>query len=301
MDEPRKGLAVLLKAFEILAPGPPGPAAAHRRPRRRRRAAAQAARPAARPGGLPRRGHRGGEGPRPALGRRVLLAEHRRRVLRHRHRRGDGGRACRSSPATSRRSAQVLRGGRAGELFATGDAADLAKAAGAAARRPGPPRRAVGRRARRGGRLRLGRRRARRCVSVYETVVLGRASGRRSRGEAVMLDAHRPGRPRRRAVGLLHLLAGQPPRPAAQPGGGRPHRARPGPGPARLGGLRAGLLRAARPGHQPAARRRGAPRQGRRPRRARPGRKRPDPGAARHLRRPGLPRRTRRRRKRRRG
>ena len=52
----------------------------------------QAARGTARPRRLPRRGVRGGQGPAAALRRRLLLAEHRRRVLRHRHRRGDGGR-----------------------------------------------------------------------------------------------------------------------------------------------------------------------------------------------------------------
>ena len=93
LDESRKGLAVLLKAFEILGPERPGlrllvagPAAdadevLHRVP----------AEPAG-PGGAARAGQRGRQGPRAALGRRVLLAEHRRRVVRHRHRRGDGGR-----------------------------------------------------------------------------------------------------------------------------------------------------------------------------------------------------------------
>ena len=92
MDEPRKGLAVLLRAFELLAPERPGPAAAHRRPWRHRRAAALAPRGPARPRRVPRRGVGRGQGPRPALRRRLLLAEHGRRVLRHRHRRGDGGR-----------------------------------------------------------------------------------------------------------------------------------------------------------------------------------------------------------------
>ena len=93
MDEPRKGLAVLLKAFEILGPERPRAAAADRRADRGRRGgAAPGARRAARPGGAARAGQRGRQDPAAALGRRVLLAEHRRRVVRHRDRRGDGGR-----------------------------------------------------------------------------------------------------------------------------------------------------------------------------------------------------------------
>ena len=50
---------------------------------------------------------------------------------------------------------QVLRGGEAGELFAVGDAADLALGGRMPARRPRAAGRAVGRRAGGGGRVRL--------------------------------------------------------------------------------------------------------------------------------------------------
>ena len=142
LDEPRKGLPVLLKAFEILGPQRPGlrlliagPAAdaeevLHRVP----------AGPA-RPGGAARAGQRGGQGPRAALGRRVLLAEHRRRVVRHRDRRGDGGRACPSWPATSTRSGRCCAAGRRASCSPPATPATWpARPAGCWTTRPGGPR-----------------------------------------------------------------------------------------------------------------------------------------------------------------
>ena len=77
---------------------------------------------AARPGRHPRPGERGRQGTRAALRRRVRRAQHRRRELRHRARRGDVGRARRSWPATSTAFRRVLLDGRAGALFPVGDA-----------------------------------------------------------------------------------------------------------------------------------------------------------------------------------
>ena len=102
-------------------PGAARAAAAGGRPGRGRRGgAAPGARRTAGPGRAARAGQRGGQGPRAALGRRVLLAEHRRRVVRHRHRRGDGGRACPSWPATSTRSARCWTAARRGSCSPPG-------------------------------------------------------------------------------------------------------------------------------------------------------------------------------------
>ena len=81
-------------------------AAADRRARGHRRRAGQGARAAAPAGGPARPGQRGRQGPRLPLGRRLLRAEHRRGELRHRARRGHGGRGARSWPAISTRSAR---------------------------------------------------------------------------------------------------------------------------------------------------------------------------------------------------
>ena len=86
MDEPRKGLAVLLAAFEQLGGARPGLRllVADRDGRYRSPNAHRRARP----------GQRGGQGAGVSLGRRVLRAEHRRRELRDRAGRGDGRRGA---------------------------------------------------------------------------------------------------------------------------------------------------------------------------------------------------------------
>ena len=85
---------------------------------------------------------------------------------------------------------QVLRGGEAGELFTTGDAGDLARAAAAAAGRPGPPGRAVRRGAGRGGRLRLVGRRPLRAQRVRDRRPRQHA-GRRHRAAGASSRDHR--------------------------------------------------------------------------------------------------------------
>ena len=140
MDEPRKGLAVLLKAFEILAAAAARPAAAHRRPRRRRRRSAQAARPAARPGALPRRGRprrrrSGSCTPSTCSARRTPAASPSASSPPRRWRP-----ARRSWPATSRRSAGAARRHRGRAVRQRGRRRPRARGGGAA-RRPGPARR----------------------------------------------------------------------------------------------------------------------------------------------------------------
>ena len=86
----------------------------------------RAGRPAgARPGDLPRPGRRADKGAAAAPGGRLRRAEHRWGELRHRARRGDGGRrhGRRQRPDAFRR---VLADGACGELFPVGDAAALA-------------------------------------------------------------------------------------------------------------------------------------------------------------------------------
>ena len=94
MDEPRKGLDVLLRAFAELAPDRPGLRLLIAGPGDTGRRAGQGARAAAPAGDPARPGQRGGQGPRLPLRRCLLRAEHRRRELRHRARRGHGGRGA---------------------------------------------------------------------------------------------------------------------------------------------------------------------------------------------------------------
>ena len=101
IDEPRKGLPVLMEALPKILAERPGRPAAGRRPRRRGGGRRGAARRAARPGRVPRHGQRRGQGPAAAQRRPLRRAQHRRRELRHHPGRGDVGGRARCSPATS--------------------------------------------------------------------------------------------------------------------------------------------------------------------------------------------------------
>jgi hypothetical protein len=96
-------------------PGATGAAAARRRPGATPTRCCTRCPPSCGTGWSARAGQRGGQGPRAALGGRVLLAEHRRRVVRHRDRRGDGGRRARRGQRHRRVPAGAARrrGGRA--------------------------------------------------------------------------------------------------------------------------------------------------------------------------------------------
>ena len=254
LDEPRKGLQVLLKAFEVLGPERPG-------------LRLLIAGPAADPEEVLHRV------PAELRDRVVLLGqvseEDKVRVLHSVDvfcSPNTGGESFGIVTAEAMAAGvpivasdieafrQVLRGGEAGELFATGDAGDLARAAGRLL--DDPARRAA---------LSAAALAAvadydwsvvaRSVFSVYETVVLGSTAGRRHRVREVSSRDHRHRhRDRGRAVhGRVRVLAGRPDRPAARPGGHGPRRPGRDPAPAQLGGPGAGHLRAARPGHQPAA------------------------------------------------
>ena len=182
---------------------------------------------------------------------------------------------------------QVLRGGEAGELFAIGDAGRPGPRGSAAARRPGPAGRAVRRGAGRGAPTTTGRWWPADVLSVYETVVLGRTAVGRHRVAAVSLvmiaDIVRSSSSAALFIGVyVSWRAGRLDRLHARVDTARAaldatllRRSSVGPG--------AGHLRAARPGHQPAAgraRRSGTRGQHRHRPAPRPGRERPDPGAA---------------------
>ncbi len=92
MDEPRKGLAVLLEAFGLLGAAAAGPAAADRRARGRRGRADQVPAPLRDRVILLGQVSEADKVRVLPLGGRLLRAEHRRRELRDRARRGDGGR-----------------------------------------------------------------------------------------------------------------------------------------------------------------------------------------------------------------
>ena len=166
---------------------------------------------------------------------------------------------------------QVLRGGEAGELFVTGDAADLARAAGRllddAARQARLSAAALAAVADYDWSVV-----ARAVFSVYETVVLGStqvpvtAFRRRASPRTCSHDHRHRHRGSGRAAGRrVRVLARGADRPPARPG--RDGQDRPGRDPAapQFAGSGAGHLRAARPGHQPAAGRRGARHSRRRP------------------------------------
>ena len=210
MDEPRKGLAVLLRGVRAARGRPPGAAAADRRPGRRRRAAAHAPAPGCATG--PSSSARCRRRTRSACctqstssARRTPAASRSASSPPRRWRP-----ACRSSPSDIPAFRDVLRGGQAGELFVTGDADDLARVTGAAARRPGPPRRAVGRRPRRGGRLRLGHGRAERAERLRD----GRPRPHHGRDRPVTPDRpmmRDPSTPYKRDERLPHLRRGRAP------------------------------------------------------------------------------------------
>ena len=163
---------------------------------------------------------------------------------------------------------QVLRGGQAGELFETGDPAALAAAAGRLLDDPAR-RAALSAAAAEAVRAYDWPVVARDVVRVYEAVVAAYGQvGRpvipvRARQSARHADRRHPHRGRGRAHRRLRVLAGRPAGPAARPGRGGPGRPGRRAGPAQLGGAGTGRLRAARPGHQPAAGRRRARRPGR--------------------------------------
>ena len=155
IDEPRKGLPVLLEALPaILAEHPDvrllvaGPGDVDD---------VAAPRPGgARPRRVPRAGVARRTRPRAPLGRRLRRAQHRRRELRHRAAEAmAAGRRC--SPATSTRSAACSTTARPGALFRDG--------------RRGRPRRARGRAARRRGRSAGGE--PRRASLVVQALRLG--------------------------------------------------------------------------------------------------------------------------------
>ena len=160
---------------------------------------------------------------------------------------------------------QVLRGGEAGELFEHRERGRAGCGRRTAARRPGAPGDAGGCGRQRPSGSSTGRW-SRAISSGFTRRSLRRPAGWPSRYDAD--DQHhrhrRPGDTRG-----LHFLAGRPPGPAARAAGGGQVRAGRGPGAAQLDRAGAGLVRPARPGHERAARGRGA----RRPvGRAKPGR-----------------------------
>ena len=92
MDEPRKGLQVLLDGFGLLAAERPTLRLLVAGPGDADEVLGKVTAGTARPGRAARAGQRGREGSRLPLGRRLLRTQHRRRELRHRPRRGHGGR-----------------------------------------------------------------------------------------------------------------------------------------------------------------------------------------------------------------
>ena len=105
IDEPRKGLPILLAALPRVAAAIPDVKLLVAGPGRRREPSGPSSTRA-----LAERveflgsGQPGGQGPRPALGRHLRRAQHGRGVLRDHPARGDGGRGARWWPATSRPS-----------------------------------------------------------------------------------------------------------------------------------------------------------------------------------------------------
>ena len=124
IDEPRKGLRRAARgAAARSSRRAPDVAAARRRAGRRRRGARRPAARAARPRALPRA--RSATRTRRALLRSVdvyVAPEHRRRELRHRAARGDGGRGAGAGQRPRRVPAGARRRARAGALFRVGDA-----------------------------------------------------------------------------------------------------------------------------------------------------------------------------------
>ena len=223
------------------------------------------------------------------LGRRVLRAQHRRRELRHRAGRGDGGRARRSWPATWTRSAGCCAAAGPASCSRTATrptwpprsgGCSTTRSGGPGCRRPPRPRCATTT-----GRWWPGTW----CGSTRRWLAGAAGAGAGVAGGAMTLS-DQPGHPRRgRDHRRLRVVAGRPARPAARPARGGPGRAGRRAGAAQLGRAGARVVRAARPGHRLLLA--GAAHDARSAR-SRPGagRERPDPGAAGGLRPAGVPR-----------